>query len=426
MTRPPAQDTFGFSMLRTLFFHNGLLIVQYAVTGLVPVLLVPYVVRQIGLSAYGGLAIAIAWATYGSVVVQYAFQLSGPQRLAQLASGDSEKLVVCRVVSAKLVLLSAVLAATTVGATLSGVTTGQLVVLMLLPLAASMNSAWHLQASGRFLELSALSIIGALIALVIGFSFVDGGGDNSAFFAAVALTVGPLFVGVGTLLLSAQRLAGQCPPAAWQSPWAELREGWPLFSSQFCAALYSASGPILIGWLAGQEQAGAYGALERLTNAIAGACLLTHVAAYPKLAILYRTDRRTYLRVIGVVIGVYLLAATLVTLGVLAFWQPALFFLFGTEYAGQELLVLSGLVWLSLGIFGTAYTGYLTVSGQSQLVFPLTLKILALSFLIGVPGVFVWGAWAWLVGLSLAQLLVIVGGWRAWMNETMVMRERAA
>jgi PST family polysaccharide transporter len=409
-------------VLRNLAFNNLVLIAQYGVGGLVPLLLVPHIVRVVGLGPFGSLAVALAWANYGAVIVQYAFQYSGPRQLAQLRAGETEKTVVCRVASAKLVLLSGVLPAMGLVAVAMHTDPPQMsaaqgVLLLGLPLAWAMHSGWHLQAIGRFATVCGASIFGTLSALVVGFNFVRLDNEYALVAAAAALSLAPLIAGLGTLLASARLLVQQRQKAGWQAPWGELREGWPLFSSQFVSALYGISGPIIVAALAGLEQAGALSAVERVCYAIVGACMLTHTAAYPKLARLYGVDRKAYLHMLGTVIGVYLVAATCVVAAVLAYWDLILHFLFGAQATEYGSLVAAALVWLLLGIFGTALTGYLTVSGQGHAVLPLTLRILTLTMCIGIPGVLAFGAWAWMAALAASQGLVLAAGCRAWRAE---------
>jgi hypothetical protein len=132
---------------------------------------------------------------------------------------------------------------------------------------------------------------------------------------------------------------------------------------------------------------------------------------------LYQTDRRAYLRLVGVVICTYLAAAAGVAAAVFVFWQTSLQFLFGAQSGGQDLLVAAALAWLVLGVFGTVFTGYLTVSGNSGAVLPLTLRILLVALCLGIPGVIALGAWAWMAALAVSQVLVLVSGWSAWNTE---------
>ena len=70
-----------------------------------------------------------------------------------------------------------------------------------------------------------------------------------------------------------------------------------------------------------------------------------------------------------------------------------------------------------LGVFGTALTGYLTVSGRSSEVWPLTLKVLISSVVIGVPGVFMFGGVGWLAALVISQFFVLHAGFKHWRRE---------
>lgn len=406
-------------MLRSVARNNVVLLLQYAVGGLVPIVLIPHIVREIGVASFGTLAIALAWANYGSIVVQYAFNLTGPRQIAQLTPGQTEAAVFQQITTTKLALLSVLfplagtflLSVSLLGASWSG---AQLLILLALPLASALHSGWYLQASGRFAVSSTISMVGALCSLAFGFMLVSTNNTNVLVFAALSLVMGALISSVGTMLASTRILGFPAIRINRQHSLHELREGWPLFASQFTAALYGASGPIIVGWLVGVEQAGAYTAVERMISAVVSACMLTHTAAYPTLARLYQSDRRHYLRLLFGVIATYLAVAISIATTCYFFWDQVLNFIFGSNAGSFGVIFSAGLVWLTVGIFGTTFTGYLTVSGQGARVLPLTFKILMASFLIGVPGVIYFGAWAWLASLSIAQLIVIYSAAKAW------------
>jgi polysaccharide transporter, PST family len=414
-------------MIRKLAANNVVLILQYAVNALVPLLLVPHIVRELGLAQFGTLAIALALANYGALIVQYGFHLTGPSWLNRLEPGETPMDVVWRIASAKTLLLTVVILlmalATGMAAALGqNLTNAQIWLLIAMPVAAALNTGWHLQVIGRFGSIALLSSVGASLSLILGFHGVSGDSGGSKFIAALALTLGPISVGAGTLVITGidlwRRASKNKLGFPWRRPWSTLIAGWPLFASQFISALYTASGAIVVGVLAGVEEAGAYGAVERVSSALVGACLLIHTAAYPTLVQLYGTDRTSYIRLMRLVVFGYLtLAAGAVLLAALA-WQSLLGFLFGTSGAEHGMLLAAALIWILLGIFGTALTGYLATRGDANLVLPLTMKVLTLSFFLGVPGTFLFGAWAWMAALCAAQVLVLAAGWRAWAGET--------
>lgn len=413
-------------LIREFAGNNLVLILQYAASSLVPLVLVPHIVGQLGLASYGALAIALALASYGALVVQYGFNLSGPYQLAGGTYGRTELEIVREVTCAKVVLLGAVVVTITLGSTVSvalghSLSEVQVWLLISVPIAAALNTGWHLQAVGRFAMVGAIAVGGALLATGIGLAGIRPSASDPVAIAAIALIAGPLWTGIGTATASIRRLsrfpAARPIAAARCAYWTQLRDGLPLFASQFVAALYTASGPILIGLLIGAEQAGAYSVIERISNAVAGGFLLSHTAAYPKLSQLYANDRKSYFQLMKFVIGIYLVLSGATVLLAALSWNHLLAYLFGPSSSDQGALLAGGLAWIVLGIFGTALTGYLTVRNESRRVFRLTVQVLAVSLLLGIPAVMIYGAWAWLAALALSQLLVLAVGWRAWSEE---------
>lgn len=408
-------------MLRSVARNNVVLLLQYAVGGLVPIVLIPHIVREIGVASFGTLAIALAWANYGSIVVQYAFNLTGPRQIAQLAPTQTELSVVQRIAMAKISLLLIVVLPV-IGLYIAYSHLSQtnwnwaiFMVLIAMPLGTAIHSGWYLQATGRFVTASTISITGALCSLTIGFTLISPGSTNNLFISALSLVTGALITGFGTMLITTYTLRQPIFTRNLSNAWSELREGWPLFASQFTAALYGAAGPIIVGWLASIDQAGAFTAVERITGAVVSACTLTHTAAYPTLAKLYKTNFQRYLRLLFLVIGIYLTISASISVACYIFWDPVLHFIFGKNANSFGPVFAAGLSWLIVGIFGTALTGYLTVSGQSSKVLPLNLKILMTSFLLGVPGVIHFGAWAWMLALSASQILIIAVAAKEWL-----------
>jgi polysaccharide transporter, PST family len=407
--------------IRQLARDNLVLIVQYAVGSLVPLLLIPHIVKTIGLSEFGGLAVALAAAGFGTVVVQYAFQLSGPRQLTLIAEGDSPTAVVCRIGSAKLVLLGLVLLVTLALAVLAAladyrVSGPQTLLLVVIPLATALNTAWHLQTAGHFTLVSALAIVGATLALGAGFLGVRDAEPSAVLLASVALCIGSLWTGFATLVASVRLLRREPldQRISWRSPWVELRDGVPLFGSQFVASLYGASGPLVIGALIGLEQAGAFAAVERASGAVVGALLLTHTAAYPKLVRLYREDPAGYRKLIRLVVGLYVAAAAVLAVAIVALWPQVLQFLLGDKGREHGPLLACALIWVGIAVVGPVLTGYLTTSGQAGKTLPLTLATLCASVLLGVPGTLMWGAWAWMAALCASQTIVVAYALRTW------------
>lgn len=394
---------------------------QYAVGSLVPLLLVPHIVSVIGLSQYGHLAVLMAWGGYGAVIVQYAFQMTGPKKVVHLTAEQSIANVFFDILFAKFILLFVVIAVMTVSfivlMTSRSDSSFAWMLLFAMPIASGLNSVWFLQARNHFLSVGILSIIGTLLTLFIGFIFVNNGNDQAISFAVLVSVFGAIFMGIGTLLLAIYSIKSNSYHWNIARALNELKAGWHLFISQFISMVYAASGPIIIDCLLDAKAAGAYSVTERVINALMAAALLTHTAAYPSLAYAFMNNRVEYWRMLKSILLIYL-SVTLV-IASLAWWmrEPLVQFLYSGVSGDYYELLFFGLAWLVLGIFGPALTGYLTVSGRSSEVWPLTLKILVLSVSIGVPGVLLFGGAGWLAALVLSTIVVLHSGFKIWRRE---------
>ena len=408
-------------MIRQVAQANAILLVQYAVRSLIPLLLVPHIVSVIGLAEYGYLAVLMAWGGYGAVVVQYAFQITGPKRLAELAIGESPAIVFVDIAFAKFLLLALVISVMAVFSIVSmpfeSTSSIAWVLLFAMPIAAGLNSVWFLQSQGRFLSVCILAIAGSLLTLVIGFGFITSGNHRAVDFSVIVSVLGAIFIGVGTMLLAIASFKKTVYDWDITRAITALKEGWHLFISQFVAMLYSASGPIAINYLLDAKAAGAYSVTERVINALMAAAMLTHTAAYPRLASSYIHDRAAYWRILKLILMSYLSVTLIVAMLAWVLREPIMQFLYSDVSSDHYGLLLFGLAWLVLGVFGTALTGYLTVSDRRHEVWPLTLKILVLSVSMGVPGVLIFGSAGWLAALVLAQVLVLRTGLKYWRTE---------
>jgi len=195
-----------------------------------------------------------------------------------------------------------------------------------------------------------------------------------------------------------------------------LREDWPLFASQLVSALYTVSGPIVVDQIAGAHAAGRYSAVERVISALAAACQLTYVAAWPRLAGCFAADRPAYSHLLKQVMATYVAGTTLIALAVWLGRDPLFAFLFGSAAAEVRpgALLAWGLAWLVAGIAGPALTGYLTLSGRKAQVMTLNLGVLATCALLGIPSVLAFGPAGWMAALVGSQLVVLAAAIYHW------------
>jgi O-antigen/teichoic acid export membrane protein len=398
-------------LLKTLLVNNAVLIIQYAVGGLIPLVLIPHIVKTIGLASYGDIAIGLSWMGYVSIVVQYAFQLTGPRYLVQSGRIKADGTVFWNIFAVKLLLFLLIGVAAVIYSVCfydGAIPFSFIAIYSMLPFGSVFHSGWYLQALGHFITVSAVSISAAVVSLIIGFVLVQN--PHHAGFAATSLVLGSLLSGIGTFLISV-RITKKTPlTCSFSKVWIYMQEGWSVFLSQFIASLYMLSGPIIIGRLLDSSSAGAYSAVERIVTAVSSVCLLTHTAAYPKLAEFYHTDRPAYVRLMKAVLYIYFSLASLFCAVIAITSKHISEYIFGKDAHNYSILILWGGILILLAVFGPMVTGYFVISGQQGKVYPLTVKVLLLSLVLGIPGVMYFGIWAWFCSLAIAQSMVLWTG----------------
>jgi PST family polysaccharide transporter len=404
-------------MFSSLIKNNAILAVQFGATALVPLLIIPQIVSAIGIEKYGHIAVATSMAGYAVVLVQYAFQLTGPPRILQADSESLDAGAFLSITRAKGVLMGGALVVLAVSAATIGPGDSiTLVVWSCLPLAAALNSVWYLQARGYFVDVLICSLVGTAGALITCYGLVRRGGDLAPIWAAVAMCASPLMLGLLSLLAAMRRI----PAGDWKGPsflpiGSELRQGAMLFLSQFTATGYMLAGPILISGYHGAAAAGAYSVIERIVNPAITVCLLTHTAAYPRLAHLFTRSPPEYWRLLRVVLLVYLLLSALISVGLFILRVPVLAYFFGgTPPPDSGILLVGAMAYLTGGIFGPLLTGYLVVSGRGREVLPVTICLLLLIFGLGVPMTRALGAPGWMAAMALAQWMLGAYAWVRW------------
>jgi PST family polysaccharide transporter len=401
-----------------LMRNQAALAMQYLANALIPLLLVPLILRTIGVAAFGLLSIAFTVGVYAALVVNYGFNFSAVPRLAVARTGGRRRALSGSVVRARLVLLGGaggLLWLAIGGMAMLGVapTPAQILVAAAMPVAAALNMTWYLQGVERFGAIAWLSAASAALALCFGYFVLTAEVGDVEFAAGAALVCAPVLNGVLSALFAWRDGAFDAAFRRWRSVGSELRRGRDFFFSQMVASMYGASGTVCIGSISGAAEAGAYAVTERAVNAVSGACLLVHTAVFPTLARCYSQDRSTYLRLLRWVVVAYLVSSGLVCAALAVIWPQALWYLYGASADDYSLLLGLSLLWMVSMLFGTLLTSYLSVAGRADENLPITLKALVLVFGIGLPGVLWFGATGWVIAMLAGQVMVGFIAWRA-------------
>ncbi len=403
-------------MKKVILKSNLILGFQYLFGAIIPIVLMPFVLKEIGIKEFGIYSIFISWATMGSVFILYVFQLTGPIELEKTKAINLKLELTKEIFLAKLIifiiwviLLPFVLLISTYE---SGQIQNILLILILIPLSSLLNSTWFLQYHQKFLTLCKLSFLGALVPSIIILIIKVGGYKNDLAIIST-FYIYPFIVGLGTFIKSSNMLSmkdnfllSNIRKKNIYGAIENLKNNFSLFLSQMIAFGYGVSGPIFIGYLSGPEEAGKFSILEKIFTPIISASLLTHTAAFPKLIELWGRDKEKYLHVLMFVTKIYLLAVLLITSIYLIMQNKINFFVFGS--LENKYLFVGFLLWVFIAFAGPLLTSYLTISNQNIRV--MQMNIFVLLFVVSISSVLTmkYGALGWILGLTIAHVPILI------------------
>lgn len=255
--------------LRRLFDNIVSLYLLQGLNYLLPLAVLPYLVRVLGIETYGLVAVAQSFAQYFNILTDYGFNFSATRSIAQ--SKDEPKQIsriFCCVFLIKICL-------TAVGFILL------VCVLLTVPrmrhdgtiflyafvgvVGNVLFPVWYFQGLERMRHISLISGAAKALSAVLLFVFVHHASDGA--LAVAIQSLGLLLAGAIGFVVSTRSADLDFD---WPS-WRELRtcsaQGWHLFVSTASISLYSNTNVFLVGMLAGNVQAGYFSAADRLVRA---------------------------------------------------------------------------------------------------------------------------------------------------------------
>jgi PST family polysaccharide transporter len=269
-------------LIENILSLYGLLGLYY----LIPLAVLPYLVRVLGIEMYGMVAFSQSFAQYFTTVTDYGFNFSATRSIAE-SRDDAARIsrIFCAVYVIKwlLTLLGAVILALIVVS--SRRFAGEWKFFSVAYLAVVGNvlfPTWYFQGIEKMRYISIIVGSTRVFAAFTLFFFVHSPSD--ALLALAIQSGGTLLSGAigAAVAIRSFRLSPRWPNAI------ELREtikdGWHLFLSSASIGLYTNTNVFLVGIFAGNIQAGYFSAAERLLRAIQALIVPVTQATFPHVS----------------------------------------------------------------------------------------------------------------------------------------------
>lgn len=287
----PAKLTFSFATLRTALGSTiarnaaALYLIQFA-NYVVPLIMVPYLVRVLGPAGYGAVAFAQGFINYLILFVEYGFDWSATRRISVLRDDpEAVNWIAVHVWAAKALL--SLMGLGVLGLLILTVPQlGEVALLLLalygLVLGNVLFPTWLFQGMERMVAISLINL-GMKLGVLAGVFLLVRQPEDAWLYAGLlgggSVLAGLVGAGVG------MRMFGIRPKSvSLRGVWEVLREGWTLFLSKASVSLYTAGNTFILGMLTNHTVVGYYSAAEKIVKSVLGLLGPISQAAYPRFS----------------------------------------------------------------------------------------------------------------------------------------------
>ncbi len=251
---------------------------------LIGLVLLPYLVRVLGVDRFGALVFMQGVVRYGTVLVEYGFNLTGPRNVAQASSREETARVFSSIITCKLLIFLFITALAAVAVTVAGSMGAAFDAKLfwasyLLVMGYAVFPIWFFQGIQQMHYITIFNVGAQAIALVLILLFVRGPDDYilAALFLSCALPA----AGVCSLVLLLKKFRYIFVLPSWRGIRNAFADGFYVFTSTVAINIYTTTNTVALGILTNDTVVGYFGAASRLIDCVKGLMYAFNQAVYP-------------------------------------------------------------------------------------------------------------------------------------------------
>jgi PST family polysaccharide transporter len=260
-------------------------LIQFA-NYIVPLIMIPYLVRVLGPAGYGAVAFGQGLINYFMVFVEYGFNWSATRKIS-VHRNDPQ------VVNATALCVWAakgLLALTGFGVllALTGIVPRLseefllLLILYGLVWGNVLFPTWLFQGMERMVAISLINL-GMKLGVLIGVFTLIRKPEHYLLYAGL-MSFGAVLSGMTGMIVAFRMFRLRFDRITWSGVWETLKEGWVLFLSRASVNLYTAGNAFILGMLTNNTIVGYYSAAEKIVKSILGLLDPIAQAVYPRFS----------------------------------------------------------------------------------------------------------------------------------------------
>lgn len=318
---------------------------------LLPFVTVPYVTRILGAEPYGIFSIALNYATYFQLVIEYGFDLSAARKVVETDSREGLSKLVAHVVSARLLLFGLCLVATVFLALASAVEKDLFLCLMAL---FAMLLGYAIQLNWMFIGLQDMKVVTISTAIArsvsVALIFLMVTSPDRLVLYALLYSITYLLSGLLTHWFAWRRHGIRIMVPTRAGVLEEMRDGMPIFLSSATSKIIGNVGVTVLSACRSASVVGSYAAILKIPQMVSMMFTPISQALYPRVNEVRLTSRKAAAKLVFKVAMPITGAFALVLVVIATARAPIVTLLFGEEYLECADALIPLAIWVLLGI----------------------------------------------------------------------------
>lgn len=286
-----------------------------------PVVVIPYLTRVLGMSGYGKYVFFIALVGFFDLIISYGFRVSATDQISKCSDDvESVSRIFHAVIIAKVFLfLSGSILFLPLAIYVPQISTGLPLLLAGLPLVVGniLFPVWLYQGMESMKHVAIFDIITKLIFTAMVFVLVSNEADLGV--AILLYSTSFLLIGFGTYIFSYSAFGLKLRLPSRAEVFLQLRNGFDIFVSQFLVSMYSKINIVVFGALYTDFAVAIYALGEKVFRLVSSLAAPLNRAAFPVLSRKYKASQSNYVaavkKIVVILVTVFSIAGFIVFVG---------------------------------------------------------------------------------------------------------------
>lgn len=358
---------------KTIIGNIVSLIVLQGTMYLIPLILLPYLIRVLGIENFGLLAFATATIAFLRGIVEYGFNLTGTQQIS-LHRNDQEQVniifssiiiskfilaIICFLV---LMIIILIFEKFQVNAKLFLFT-------FLIIFGDILFPVWFFQGIEKMKMITYIFIIYKIVFLVLVLLLVKE--KNDYLLVPIFDSIGLIVSAIISLFIVKKYYNIRFKISKFHEISFQFKDSWHVFLSRIAVILYTSINTFLLGIFTNSEQVGIYSIAEKIYMALRGILNPFVQAVFPFLNRKYKESKAIYYKLVKKVSIIYISILVFFSLTLLTFSGDIVFVVAGVYIPQSDSLLKIFAVSILFGI-GTLYSSLLIIKNEKSTLSKVT------------------------------------------------------